>query len=105
MNNSHLALEAGFTPDSSYVVSGSQDGTVHVWSAETGEKVTVLDGGHPGPTFCTQFNPKLMMMASACSCMVSGEGEGSSGSELIVSISPSSRPPSPSLSELLVAKH
>lgn len=69
MNNSHLALEAGFTPDSSYVVSGSQDGTVHVWSAETGEKVTVLDGGHPGPTFCTQFNPKLMMMASACSCM------------------------------------
>lgn len=50
--------------------TGSQDGTVHIWSADTGEKVAVLDGGHPGPTHCTQFNPKLMMMASACSSMV-----------------------------------
>ena len=50
--------------------TGSQDGTVHVWSADTGEKVAVLDGGHPGPTHCTQFNPKFMMMASACSSMV-----------------------------------
>jgi len=45
---------------------------VHVWSAETGERVTVLDGGHPGPTSCVQFNPKLMMMATACTSMVSG---------------------------------
>ena len=50
--------------------SGSQDGTVHVWLADTGEKVAVLDGGHPGPTHCAQFNPKFMMMASACSSMV-----------------------------------
>ena len=53
------------------VFVGSQDGTVHVWSADTGEKITVLDGGHPGPTHCVQFNPKLMMMASACTSMVS----------------------------------
>ena len=49
---------------------GSQDGTVHVWLADTGEKVVVLDGGHPGPTHCAQFNPKLMMMATACSSTV-----------------------------------
>ena len=53
-----------------HIHTGSQDGTVHIWSADTGEKVAVLDGGHPGPTHCTQFNPKLMMMASACSSMV-----------------------------------
>ncbi|CAI8001089.1 WD repeat-containing protein 82 [Geodia barretti] len=46
-------------------MSGSQDGTVHVWSSETGQKVTVLDGGHPSPTYNVQFNPKLMMAASA----------------------------------------
>ena len=33
----------------------------------------VLDGGHPGPTQCVQFNPRLMMLASACNSMV-GEG-------------------------------
>lgn len=51
--------------------SGSQDGTAHVWSAETGEKVTILDGGHPGPTRCVQFNPRMMMMATACNNMAS----------------------------------
>ena len=51
--------------------TGSQDGTVHVWSGETGQKVTVLDGGHPGPTYNLQFNPKLMMAASACNSVVS----------------------------------
>ena len=49
---------------------GSQDGTVHVWSSETGQKVTVLDGGHPSPTYSVQFNPKLMMAASACNSVV-----------------------------------
>lgn len=122
MNNNHLTLEASFTPDSKYVLSGvspsishliptpshhhttppshyhtshhhpptithltpslppitshpynagSQDGTVHVWSSETGKKVTVLDGGHPGPTYNVQFNPKLMMAASTCNSVVS----------------------------------
>ena len=51
--------------------SGSQDGRVHVWSADTGEEVTVLDGGHPSPSHCVQFNPKYMMMASSCRSLVS----------------------------------
>ena len=42
-----------------------------MWLADSGEKVTVLEGGHPGPTHCVQFNPKLMMMAMACNSMVS----------------------------------
>eukprot|EP00731_Ephydatia_muelleri_P034088 Em0047g7a len=69
VNNAGLSLEASFTPDSKYVVSGSQDGTIHAWSAEKGHQVIVLDGGHPGPTQCVQFNPRLMMLASACNSM------------------------------------
>lgn len=66
LNSTSLTLEASFTPDSKYVISGSQNGRLHVWSAETGEEVTILDGGHPHPSHCVQFNPKLMMMSSAC---------------------------------------
>ena len=57
--------------------AGSQDGTVHVWSADTEtrrESLCWMGGGGGGtqapPTVCS-FNPKLMMMASACTSMVS----------------------------------
>ena len=49
-----------------FVLSGSTDGRVHVWDAESGYKVCVLNGGHVGPVQCVQFNPSFMMMASAC---------------------------------------
>ncbi|XP_064399132.1 WD repeat-containing protein 82-like [Halichondria panicea] len=69
VNSGGLTLEAGFTPDSKYVLSGSQDGTVHVWSSDSGERVALLDGGHAGPTHCVQFNPKLMTLATAYNSM------------------------------------
>lgn len=50
---------------------GSEDGKIHVWNAESGMKVAVLDGKHTGPVTCLQFNPKFMTFASACSNMVS----------------------------------
>lgn len=50
---------------------GSEDGKIHVWNAESGMKVAVLDGKHTGPITCLQFNPKFMTFASACSNMVS----------------------------------
>jgi COMPASS component SWD2 len=62
-----INLEASFTPDSQFVLSGSDDGIVHVWSVESGEKIAALDGGHPGPTTQVQFNPRFMTMATACS--------------------------------------
>lgn len=52
-------------------VAGSEDGKIHVWNAESGMKVAVLDGKHTGPITCLQFNPKFMTFASACSNMVS----------------------------------
>lgn len=50
---------------------GSEDGKIHVWNAESGMKVALLDGKHTGPICCLQFNPKYMTFASACSNMVS----------------------------------
>ncbi|MGH0185541.1 UNVERIFIED_CONTAM: hypothetical protein FKN15_018001 [Acipenser sinensis] len=48
---------------------GSEDGKIHVWNAESGMKVAVLDGKHTGPVTCLQFNPKFMTFASGCSNM------------------------------------
>ena len=50
---------------------GSKDGRVHVWAADSGQKVAVLDGNHPGPTHCVKFNPKFMTMTTACTNVVS----------------------------------
>lgn len=54
-----------------WYVPGSEDGKIHVWNAESGMKVALLDGKHTGPITCLQFNPKFMTFASACSNMVS----------------------------------
>ncbi|CAH1265891.1 WD repeat-containing protein 82-like isoform X1 [Branchiostoma lanceolatum] len=64
-----LSIEASFTPDSRYTIVGSQDGKIHVWNNENGSKTIVLDAKHPGPVQCVQFNPKFMMMGSACTNM------------------------------------
>ncbi|XP_077384685.1 WD repeat-containing protein 82-like isoform X2 [Festucalex cinctus] len=68
-NNKGLKLEACFTPDSQFVMIGSEDGRVHVWSIENEMKVAVLDGKHPGPISAMQFNPKYMTFATACKNM------------------------------------
>jgi len=52
------------------LLSGSTDGKIHCWNTETGAKVVVLNGDHTGPVQHIQFNPKYMMLASACSNMV-----------------------------------
>jgi len=69
LNSKSLPLEASFSPDSQFVISGSTDGRIHIWNAENGTKVCVLHGDHTGPVQCVQFNPKYMLMASACKNM------------------------------------
>ncbi|XP_054709980.1 WD repeat-containing protein 82-like [Uloborus diversus] len=69
INNKGLPLEASFSPDSQFIFSGSTDGRVHVWSAESGNKTAELCCDHTGPVQCVQFNPKYMMLASACTNM------------------------------------
>jgi len=69
-NSKAIPLEASFSPDSQYVLSGATDGRVHIWNAENGTKICALKGDHQGPVRCFQFNPKSMMMASTCKNMV-----------------------------------
>uniref|UniRef100_K7GB05 Twinfilin n=1 Tax=Pelodiscus sinensis TaxID=13735 RepID=K7GB05_PELSI len=69
-NSKAVTLEASFTPDSQFIMIGSEDGKIHVWNGESGMKVAVLDGKHTGPITCLQFNPKFMTFASACSNML-----------------------------------
>ena len=52
------------------MLAGSTDGKVHCWNTETGAKVCSIASDHTGPVQCIQFNPKYMMMASACTHMV-----------------------------------
>ncbi|KAF5366982.1 hypothetical protein D9758_003968 [Tetrapyrgos nigripes] len=72
--------EVSWTPDSKFIVGGSLNGKVCVWDVQNlivppGEvnlknapaqinPITVLDG-HPGPSRCVKFNPRLAMMATA----------------------------------------
>ncbi|XP_076344337.1 WD repeat-containing protein 82-like isoform X1 [Tachypleus tridentatus] len=69
INNKGLPLESSFSPDSQFVFSGSTDGIIHVWCAKTGVKTAVLSCDHTGPVQCVQFNPKYMLLASACTNM------------------------------------
>merc|ERR1712203_1340586 len=40
LNSKNLPLEASFSPDSQFVISGSTDGRIHIWNAENGQKVS-----------------------------------------------------------------
>jgi len=64
-NTTQLELEASFTPDANYVLGASQDGKVHVWSRESGKMIAALEG-HSNYPQVVRFNPKYMMMVSAC---------------------------------------
>ncbi|KAG8782217.1 member of Set1p complex, histone methyl transferase [Serendipita sp. 397] len=71
--------EVCWTPDSKYVLSGSEDGKIYIWDiasrgeltppkpgrdADTLQPSVVLDG-HVGPTRCLRFNPRYAMLATA----------------------------------------
>ena len=64
-----IPLEASFSPDSNYLFSGSEDGKIFIWDTEKNrgnpEPVVVLEG-HVKPCKHIKFNPKFLMMASAC---------------------------------------
>jgi COMPASS component SWD2 len=68
--------EVSWTPDSKYVVGGSLDGKICVWDVQNLQTVPsqgesnlqlplVTLEGHPGPTRCVKFNPRLAMMCTA----------------------------------------
>ncbi|KAH9258788.1 hypothetical protein BASA81_002852 [Batrachochytrium salamandrivorans] len=64
MNQMGMAFEACFSPDSAFVICGSQDGKIHSWDVETGSHLQVLEW-HREPPKVVAFNPKHLMFASA----------------------------------------
>ena len=56
LNSKQLPLEASFSPDSQFVISGSSDGRIHIWNSENGQKVCVLNGDHKNPVQCVQVS-------------------------------------------------
>jgi len=72
--------EVSWTPDSKYVVGGSLDGKVLVWDVQgLQSKIGAIDlkahplriqplvslDGHPGPSRCVKFNPRIAMLCTA----------------------------------------
>ncbi len=58
-------LEGSFSPDSQYFTSGSEDGTILIWSLGTGKQVCKLEK-HFKPVTCIKFSNKYAILASAC---------------------------------------
>eukprot|EP00026_Physarum_polycephalum_P012220 Phypoly_transcript_12505.p1 GENE.Phypoly_transcript_12505~~Phypoly_transcript_12505.p1 ORF type:complete len:341 (+),score=32.28 Phypoly_transcript_12505:94-1023(+) len=67
-NDNASSLEASFSPDAQYVLSGSEDGSIHVWQTLSGKEVAVWNG-HAAPVGVVQWSPRAMMVASGCSAL------------------------------------
>lgn len=63
---SGVSLEASFSPDSAFVSSGSDDGSVFVWDLQSQEVLLQQKQVHALPSVCTVWNPMYQMLASAC---------------------------------------
>ncbi|XP_062106927.1 protein ANTHESIS POMOTING FACTOR 1 isoform X2 [Humulus lupulus] len=59
-------IEATFTPDGQYVVSGSGDGTLHAWSVNRKNEVANWNS-HIGVASCIKWAPRRVMFAAAAS--------------------------------------
>lgn len=65
-NHNNINLEACWTPDGQYVLSGGADSRVHVWSVRTGAKVATWGARHAGIPSSVRWAPGMMLAASAC---------------------------------------
>ncbi|KAK3032089.1 hypothetical protein RJ639_036303 [Escallonia herrerae] len=64
----NTTIEATFTPDGQYVVSGSGDGNLHAWSINTRNKVACWDS-HIGIASCLKWAPRRVMFVAASSVL------------------------------------
>ncbi|KAH8308039.1 hypothetical protein KR059_004799 [Drosophila kikkawai] len=69
-NDKRQFLEATYSPDSQFVLSGADAGRVHIWRADNGNPVAVLKGNNVGAVRCLRFNPQLTMFVSSDQLLV-----------------------------------
>jgi COMPASS component SWD2 len=65
INNFDSELPACFSPDGQYVLSGSEDASIYVWTRKKGKLVANWQG-HTNPVGALQWSPRRMLVASAC---------------------------------------
>lgn len=58
--------QACYTPDGSMVITGDDTGYSHLYDAKRASQLGRLNGPHPRPITAIAYNPKYMMMATAC---------------------------------------
>ncbi|XP_074310810.1 protein ANTHESIS POMOTING FACTOR 1 [Silene latifolia] len=61
-------IEATFTPDGQYVVSGSGDGSMHAWNIDTRTEVARWNSNIGVPS-CLKWAPRRVMLAAASSVL------------------------------------
>ena len=70
-NSEGLNLEACFSPDSKFIMTGDAKGKLHIWTTsqeeekEEASEIVTLDE-HFLPVMCLQMNPKFGVLASSC---------------------------------------
>ncbi|CAM9754688.1 unnamed protein product [Ascophyllum nodosum] len=65
VNDNHSDLDACFTPNAEYVLSGSEDRGIYAWRAADGKLAKVLKG-HSSSVGRVMCSPKYEVIASAC---------------------------------------
>lgn len=59
-----------FSPDSQFLFCGSSEGVVNGWDIKSGRKIAVLTSENVGPVCHVEFNPKYMLLSSACTNLI-----------------------------------
>eukprot|EP00762_Andalucia_godoyi_P007758 ANDGO_01784.mRNA.1 WD repeat-containing protein 82 len=57
---------ANASPDSKFVVAGTDDGGVRVWDMDSGAEVRAWAKVHPGAVRCAAWSPRNALFATAC---------------------------------------
>lgn len=63
-NPNHIPLRATMTPDSGYVIVGSADRNIYIYSTESGNVAGKLKTSYPEPSHIVGFNQKQFMLTT-----------------------------------------